>query len=66
MSEEVRSIRLFSQAEPARAMIARMCLESPELMRLCMQSYNQFYGPRTQITPVSDRLKYIKLINNKQ
>lgn len=53
MSEQVRSIRLFSQAAPARSMIAGMCMESPELMRLCLQGYNQFYGPRTQITPVT-------------
>lgn len=29
------------------------CMESPPLMRLCMQLYNLFYGPKADFGPVS-------------
>lgn len=47
------AMRIVSQAEPSRKVVAQTCLESPEMMRLCMQVYNLFYGPNTQIAPES-------------
>lgn len=52
MADQFGTTRLYSQAEPARAMIGTMCMESPEMMRFCLQGYNQFYGPQTQIKAV--------------
>lgn len=45
-------IRIGSQAEPLRNMIQPLCLESPVLMRRCINMLNMLYGPKTQMGPV--------------
>ncbi|KAF2898467.1 hypothetical protein ILUMI_07707 [Ignelater luminosus] len=44
-------IRIGSQAEPLRNMIQPFCLESPVLMRRCLDMLNMLYGPKTQMGP---------------
>lgn len=46
-------MRVLSQAEPARNIVRQICLESPAIMKFCLQIYNLFYGPNTQMGPVS-------------
>lgn len=45
--------RLVQQAEPSRTIAKEICLESPELMRLCLQAVNMFFGTNTQMGPVN-------------
>ncbi|XP_045479565.1 lipase member K-like [Harmonia axyridis] len=44
-------MRLFSQAEPTRGMMRRICLESPNLMERCLRAWNLFYGLDATIGP---------------
>ncbi|KAF2882050.1 hypothetical protein ILUMI_24122 [Ignelater luminosus] len=45
-------LRLISQAEPLKNIANLVCLESPELMKRCMQIINLMVsGPRTQTEP---------------
>ncbi|KAG5875195.1 hypothetical protein JTB14_029369 [Gonioctena quinquepunctata] len=43
--------RIASQARELRRFVVPVCMESPELMRYCMQLYNIFYGPKTDLGP---------------
>lgn len=47
--------RLVSQAEPSRNIVKTICLESTILMRLCMLLANMFFGPFSNMGPVSVR-----------
>ncbi|RZB40241.1 uncharacterized protein BDFB_003922, partial [Asbolus verrucosus] len=50
----VRNLEMFrivSQAEPLGRLTRTFCLESPPLMQFCLQLYNLFYGPNTQMGP---------------
>ncbi|XP_018561404.1 lipase member K-like [Anoplophora glabripennis] len=45
--------RLVSHAQELRRMVVPMCTESPPMMQFCMQLYNLFYGPNTDLGPES-------------
>nr|XP_023019896.1 lysosomal acid lipase/cholesteryl ester hydrolase-like [Leptinotarsa decemlineata] len=45
--------RIVSHARELRRFVIPVCMESPELMRNCMQMYNLFYGPNTDLGPES-------------
>lgn len=47
--DQYELIRIVSQAEVQQTLSQLICLESPKAMQLCMQMFNQFYGPSTQI-----------------
>lgn len=44
--------RLVSHSQELRRMVVPMCTESPPMMQFCMQLYNLFYGPNTDLGPV--------------
>ncbi|KAJ8978805.1 hypothetical protein NQ317_014275 [Molorchus minor] len=45
--------RMVSQAGELRRVVVPLCTESPPMMQLCMQMYNLFYGPNTDLGPES-------------
>lgn len=52
--------RLISQAEPSRNIVRTICLESTILMRLCMLLANLFFGPFSNMGPVSCFLSQLR------
>ncbi|KAJ8948301.1 hypothetical protein NQ318_020788 [Aromia moschata] len=55
-SDSVRRLkleRIVSQAEELQRLVVPVCTESPALMQFCMQWYNLFYGPKTELGPES-------------
>ncbi|CAG9853867.1 unnamed protein product [Phyllotreta striolata] len=49
----LRLERIVSQAQELRRLVVPPCMESPEMMQNCMQMYNLFYGPKTDLGPES-------------
>lgn len=59
--------RIVSQSSELRRAVRTMCLESPPLMQFCLQLYNMFYGPNTDLGPVIIIIiKTLVLISRKQ
>lgn len=57
MLRKFNAERLVQQAGPSRQIVKQICMESPELMRLCIQTINMFFGKDTQMGPVRFKSK---------